>query len=103
MSWDPKGKSRYPIHWGSVVTILLILGGITFLILGSWILSYGLNGVVIDHTNPYIHFSETTTSQEITDGIIYLVLGVACFVAFLILFTKKRSFLFLPQKTKRLD
>ena len=102
MSTNPNYR-RYPTSWGLVVTSLLIIGAMALLIIGSWRLSDGLNGVVIDHTNPYIHFSETAASQEVTDGIIYLVLGIACFVAFLILFIKKRSFLFPPQKPKRLE
>ena len=87
---------RGPTPWGLVVVALLVIGGMAFLIIGSWRLSDGLNGVVIDHTNPYVHFSETTASQEITDGIIYLALGAACFIAFTILFFTKRKFLF-PQ------
>ena len=97
MSWSPKGK-KYPSHWGLVVALLLIIGVMLFLIIGSWILYAGLNGVVIDYSNPYIHFSETATAQEVTDGIIYLVLGVACLVAFLVLLVKRRSFLFPPQE-----
>jgi Ca2+/Na+ antiporter len=58
------------------VAILLIIGGMTLLILGSWRLSDGLNGIVIDYSNPYVHFSETTAAQEVVDGIIYSVLGV---------------------------
>lgn len=75
---------------------LLILGGITLLIIGSWRLSDGLNGIVIDHTNPYVHFSETTASQEIFDGIVELFFGAVCFVAFTVLFFSKRKFLFPP-------
>jgi hypothetical protein len=91
--------SGMPSHWGPVVAGLLIIGAMAFLILGSWRLSDGLNGVVIDHTNLYVHFSETTSAQEITDGSIYLVLGVVCLVALLILFVKKRGFLFPPEKS----
>jgi len=50
-----------------VVVALLIIGGMAFLITGSWRLSDGLNGIVVDYSNPYVHFSETTASQEITD------------------------------------
>jgi hypothetical protein len=71
---------KYPSSWGPVAVILLIIGGMALLITGSWRLSDGLNGVVIDYTNPYIHFSESSAAQEMTDGIIYSVLGVACFV-----------------------
>ena len=78
MSTNPKGK-RYPSHWGPVVAMLLIIGGMAFLIAGYWMLSDGLNGIVIDHANPYVHFSETTAAQEITDGIVGLSLGVFCF------------------------
>jgi hypothetical protein len=63
---------------------------------GSWRLSDGLNGIVIDHTNPYVHFSETTAAQEITDGIIELFFGSLCFIVFLILFFTRRKFLFPP-------
>jgi hypothetical protein len=99
MSSYPYGL-KYPSSWEPVVVVLLIIGGMALLITGSWRLSDGLNGVVIDHTNPYIHFSETTTAQEVIDGIIYSVLGVACFVAFIVLLVKRRSFLFPPQKEK---
>ena len=69
-----------------------------FLLIGSWRLSDGLNGIVIDHTNPFVHFSENTAAHEATDGIIYLVLGAACFIAFTVLFFTKRRFLFPPEK-----
>ena len=85
-----------PEHWGHVVAFLLMIGTMLFLITGSWRLSDGLNGIVIDHTNPYVHFSEITAAQEVTDGIVYLVLGVACFVASIFLLVKKRKFLFPP-------
>jgi hypothetical protein len=88
--------SRCPSHWGPVVAGLLIIGAMLFLVTGFWRLSDGLNGIVIDHINPYIHFSETTAAQEITDGIIYLVLGVACFLVFVVLLLKRRRFLFPP-------
>jgi hypothetical protein len=97
MSWDPKGK-RYPSHWGPWVAGLLIIGGMLFLILGSWILSYGLNGIVIGHTNPYVHFSEATVTQEITDGIIELAFGALCFITLTILLFTKRKFLFPPTR-----
>ena len=89
--------SRIPIHWGPVVAGLLIIGAMAFLVIGSWRLSDGLNGVVIDHTNPYVHFSETTPAQEVTDGIIGLTLGAICLIVLLILFFTKRRFLFSPQ------
>lgn len=95
MSTNPNYR-KYPSSWGPVVTGLLILGGMTLLIIGSWRLSDGLNGIVIDHSNPYVHFSETTASQEIIDGIIELFFGALCFVAFTILFFTKRKFLFPP-------
>jgi hypothetical protein len=88
--------SRHPSHRGPVAAGLLIIGTMVFLITGSWRLSDGLNGIVIDQTSPFIHFSETTSAQEITDGIIELVLGVACFVAFIVSLVKKRRFLFPP-------
>jgi predicted permease len=64
------------------------------LIIGSWSLSDGLNGIVVDHTSPYLHFSETKAAQEITDGIMELFFGALCFVLFIILFFTKRNFLF---------
>ena len=81
-----------------MVAVLLILGGMTLLIIGSWSLFDGLNGIVIDHTNPYIHFSETTATQETTDGIIELFFGTLCLIVFIILFLTKRKFLFPPQR-----
>ncbi|MGD0646061.1 MAG: hypothetical protein ABSA75_14240 [Candidatus Bathyarchaeia archaeon] len=97
--------SRYPSHWGPVVVGLLIIGAMVFLIIGSWRLSDGLNGVVIDHTNPYVHFSETTAAQEVTDGIVYLVLGVLCLAIFTVLLVKRRKFLFprAEEKPKPVD
>ena len=82
------------------MVILLIIGGMALLIIGSWKLSEGLNGVVIGHGNFYIHFSEVTAAQEVTNGIVCSVLGVACFMAFIILYVKRRNFLFPPQKEK---
>jgi hypothetical protein len=79
-----------------LVTALLIVGGMALLITGSWRLSDGLNGIVIDYTNPYAHFSETTEAQEITDGIVELFFGVQCSVAFIILFFTRRKLLFPP-------
>jgi hypothetical protein len=67
-------------------------------ITGYWQLYDGLNGIVVDHSNPYIHFSETTAAQEVTYGTALLVLGVACFVAFVVLLLVRRSFLFPPEK-----
>jgi hypothetical protein len=93
-TWPRYGK---PVHWGVVLLTLLALSGVTFLILGSWRLSDGSNGILIDHTNPYIHFSETNASQEVTDGIIYLVVGVACVAASIVLLFTRRKFL-LPQE-----
>jgi hypothetical protein len=93
MSTNPNYR-RYPSHWGQVVAVLLIIGSMTFLIVGSWRLSDGLNGIVIDNTNPFVHFMETTASQEITDGIAGLALGLICLVVFVVLFFMKRKFLF---------
>lgn len=87
---------RPPVHLGLVVAFLLIIGTMSFLIIGSWLLSDGLNGRVIDHTNPYVHFSETNAQQEITDGIIELFFGTLCFIVFLTLFFTRRKFLFPP-------
>jgi hypothetical protein len=98
-TWPRYGK---PIHWGLVVVVLLVIAGMALLVLGSWELSDGLNGIVVDHTNPFYHFSEATASQEVTDGIIYLALGVACFVAFAVLFFSKRGTLFpQPEHSRR--
>jgi hypothetical protein len=82
-----------------VVALLLTIGGMALLILGSWRLSDGLNGIVIDHTNPYVHFSETSSQQEIVDGIIELFFGAICLIIFMVLFFTRRKFLFPPQKT----
>ncbi len=87
-----------PTPLGLVAVALLVIGGMALLIIGSWRLSDGLTGVVIDHTNPYVHFSETTAGQEVTDGIIYLVLGAVFFVVFTVLFFTRRKFLFPPEK-----
>jgi hypothetical protein len=95
MSTNPNYR-RYPSSWGPVVTLLLIIVGMALLTIGSWMLSDGLNGRVIDHTNPYVHFSETTAAQEITDGIIELFVGALCFIVFAILFFTRRKFLFPP-------
>ncbi len=61
MSTNPNYR-RYPSSWGPVVAVLLIIVGMALLIIGSWRLSDGLNGIVIDHTNAYVHFSETTAA-----------------------------------------
>jgi hypothetical protein len=97
MSTNPNYR-RFPSSWGPVVAVLLILGGMTLLITGSWRLSDGLNGIVIDYTNAYVHFSEKTAAQEITDGIIELFFGALCFIVFIILFFTRRKFLFPPQE-----
>jgi hypothetical protein len=97
-------ESRMPRSWGTVVAVLLILGGMALLITGYWRLSDGLNGIVTDYHNPFIHFNETTASQEITDGIIYLIIGLLCFAIFTMLFLTKRKFLFPPEEPlKRQD
>jgi len=101
MSSNPNYR-KYPSSWGPVVAVLLIIGGMTLLILGSWRLSDGLNGIVIDYSNPFVHFSETTAAQEVTDGIIYLALGAVCFVVFIVLFITRRKFLFPPEKQPHL-
>ena len=89
MSTNPNYR-RYPSSWRPVAVILLILGGMTLLIIGSWRLSDGLNGVVIDNTNPYVHFSETTAAQEVTDGIVYLTLGIVFLAVFTVWWLKSR-------------
>jgi hypothetical protein len=93
MSTNPNYR-RYPSSWGPVVAVLLIIGGTALLIIGSWRLSDGLNGIVIDYTNQYVHFSETTAAQEIIDGSIELFFGALCFTVFVILFFTRRKFLF---------
>ena len=95
MSTNPNYR-RYPTSCGPVVAFLLILGGMALLILGSWRLSDGLNGIVVDHTNPYVHFSETNAQQEITDGTIELSFGTLFFIVFIILFFTRRKFFFPP-------
>ena len=101
MSWNPKGK-RYPPHWGPVIAMLLVIGAMTLLILGSWVLSFGLNGTVIDSNNPYFHFTtERTVRQEITDGAIELSLGALCLIVLITLFFTRRKFLFPSQKSEK--
>jgi predicted permease len=100
MSTNPNYR-RFPSSWRPVVAVLLILGGMTLLIIGSWRLSDGLNGIVIDYTNPYVHFSETTATQEIIDGIVELFFGALCFIVFIILFFTRRKFLFPPEEPTR--
>jgi hypothetical protein len=100
MSTNPNYR-KYPSSWGPVVAILLIIGGMALLITGSWRLSDGPNGIVIDHINPFVHFGETTASEEINDGIVLLVSGVLCFSTFAVLFLTKRNFLFPPEKTSK--
>ncbi len=97
MSTNPNYR-KYPSSWGPVVAGLLIVGGMTLVIVGSWRLSDGLNGIVIDYSGPYVHFSETTAAQEIIDGIIELFFGAMGFVAFTVLFFTKRKFLFPPSE-----
>jgi hypothetical protein len=97
MSTNPNYRI-YPSSWRPVVAVLLILGGMTLLIIGSWRLSDGLNGIVIDYSNPFVHFSETTAAQEIIDGIIELFFGTLCLIAFTVLFFTKRQFLFPPSQ-----
>lgn len=94
-TWPRYGK---PIRWGQILVVLLVLVGMALLILGSWRLSDGLNGVVIGHSNPFVHFSETTATQEVTDGIIYIAVGAACFIALTVLFITRRNFLFPSEK-----
>ena len=93
---QPTKLSQIPVFVGTCVALLLVIGGMALLILGSWRLSDGLNGIVIDHTNPYVHFSETNAQQEIVDGIIELFFGALCLIVFMILFFARRKFLFPP-------
>ena len=93
---QPTKLSQIPVFVGTCVALLLVIGGMALLILGSWRLSDGLNGIVIDHTNPYVHFSETNAQQEIVDGIIELFFGALCLIVFMILFFTRRKFLFPP-------
>ena len=99
-TWPRYGK---PINWGLLVVSLLVVGGMALLITGSWTLSEGLKGILVDHNNPYYHFSEATVAQEVTYGTILLILGVACFVAFVMLLLVRRSFLFPPEKQVHLE
>lgn len=87
---------KYPSSWGPVLVDLLILGGMALLIVGSWELSDGLNGIV--NSSPFIVFSETTAAQEVLDGIVELFSGALCFIVFTLLFFTKRKFLFPSSK-----
>ncbi len=71
MSTNPNYR-RYPSSWGPVVAVLLALGGMAFLIFGSWALG----------------------KAAVTDGIILSALGVICIVAFGVLFFAKGKVLF---------
>jgi hypothetical protein len=90
-TWPRYGQ---PFSLGTVLVVILAIAGMTLLILGGWRLSDGLNGVVIYNTSPYVHFSETTAQQEVTDGIVFLVAGAVCFVALAYLLLVKRTFTF---------
>jgi hypothetical protein len=80
MSTNPNYR-KHLSSWGPVVVVLLTLGGITLLIFDSCTLS-----------------SETITSQEMTGGIILLVLGTMCLLIFVVLLFAKRRFLFPPEE-----
>jgi membrane protein implicated in regulation of membrane protease activity len=77
MSFSPKGK-KFPSHWGVLVTLILTLGGMAFLFMGS-----------ILYSSP--------TPQPLT-GVSLLLAGGICFVIFAVLLLLKRRFLFPPQK-----
>jgi hypothetical protein len=79
MSFSPKGK-KFPSHWGVLVTLLLTVGGMALLFLGS-----------------IIYASPTATSQPPL-GLSLIVAGGTCLAIFAVLLLLKRSFLFPPQK-----
>ena len=73
-------ERKIPSSWGPVVAILLTLGGMGFLILGS-----------------ILYASPTATLQPLA-GIGLLTAGAVCFVIFSVLLLLKRKFLFPPQQ-----
>jgi hypothetical protein len=62
-----------------VLALLLLLGGMTLIILGSWSLS-------------------AETKASMTGGNVEIVLGALCFVVFAALFFAKREALFPPEE-----
>jgi hypothetical protein len=66
-----------------VVAVLLTLGGMALLIVGS------------------MTFSSATTPQQTTGGMILLVLGAICLVIFVVLVFVRRNFLFPPEEPYR--
>ena len=79
MSFSPKGK-KYPSHWGVLVTLLLTLGGMALLFLGS------------------IFYASPTEPLQPLAGLSLLVAGGICLAVFVILLLLKKDFLFPPQK-----
>jgi uncharacterized membrane protein len=69
---------RYPSSWGPVVAVLLILGGMGLLILGS-----------------ILYASPIETRQPLA-GMALLIAGAICLVTFALLLLLKRKFLFPP-------
>jgi hypothetical protein len=79
MSFSPKGK-KFPSHWGVLVTLLLTLGGMTFLFLGS-----------------FFYSSPDATPQPLV-GVSLLLTGGICLAIFIALLFLKRNFLFPSSK-----
>ena len=79
MSFSPKGK-KYPSHWGVLVTLLLTIGGMAFLFLGS-----------------ILYASPTELHQPLV-GVSLLFAGGICLAIFGVLLMLKKDFLFPPQK-----
>jgi hypothetical protein len=75
MSFSPKGK-KYPSHWGVLVTLLLTIGGMALLFLGS-----------------ILYASPTATPQPLV-GVSLLFAGGTCLAIFGVLLLLKKDFLF---------
>jgi hypothetical protein len=73
-------QRRMPSSWGIIVTVLLTIGGMSLLLLGS------------------ILYSSPTATQQPLVGMSLLIAGGVCFVIFVILLLLKRNFLFPPEK-----
>ncbi len=73
---------KMPSSWGITVTVLLIIGGMSLLILGS------------------ILYSSPTATQQPLVGMGLLIGGGLCFAIFATLLSLKRNFLFPPEKKK---
>jgi TRAP-type C4-dicarboxylate transport system permease small subunit len=70
-----------PSSWGIMVTVLLILGGMSLLLLGS-----------------ILYSSPLATQWQPLVGMSLLIAGGTCFLIFVILLLVKRDFLFPPLK-----